>query len=163
MALEAGEVMHQVFATTRIWQLYNVDGKKEHALIRGQTIFGYTRWNDCMDHVKGLEHRGEEREHLLELCFAILNSTGWKDDPNDPTRTMQNMQLSTIAYVDHSLPKMENWPIYVSSLLSRMGRKFDLLVPLMAWYIIYDSIGLRSLMRTKRLFVLIPDGEQSGT
>jgi len=117
MALEAGEVMHQVFATTRIWQLYHIDQKMKHAMYTGERIFKYKRWHDCLDQVKGMSPRGfkmqDAREHLLELNFAILQSSGFVDNPDDQIRTMENMQLATICYVDECLPKMENWPIYV--------------------------------------------------
>jgi hypothetical protein len=114
MALEAGEVMHQVFATTRVWQLYNVDSKRQHAMYTGERIFGYKRWHDCLDQVKGLNpKKQDEREHLLELNFAILASSGFVDNPDDQVRTLENMQLATICYVDECLPKMENWAIYV--------------------------------------------------
>ena len=123
MALEAGEVMHQVFATTRVWQLFNVDKKPKHAMYTGERIFGYKRWHDCVDQVKGLRLKGTDffnagdwgvlREHLLELNFAILASSGFVDNPDDSVRTLENMQLATIVYIDECLPKMENWPIYV--------------------------------------------------
>jgi len=53
------------------------------------------------------------REKLMDLCFGVLESSGWEDNPEDSVRTMENMQLATLAYIDESLPKMENWPIYV--------------------------------------------------
>lgn len=49
----------------------------------------------------------------MDLCFGILDSAGWEDNPDDNVRTMENMQLATLAYIDASLPKMENWRIYV--------------------------------------------------
>jgi len=55
----------------------------------------------------------DERDQLLELCFAVLQTSGWKDDAKDQTRTMTNMELASICYVDEHLPKMDNWPIYV--------------------------------------------------
>lgn len=55
----------------------------------------------------------DERDQLLELCFGVLQTSGWKDDEKDSTRTMTNMELASIIYADEHLPKMENWPIYV--------------------------------------------------
>lgn len=54
-----------------------------------------------------------EYEHLTELCFAILATIDWKDDPNDKNRTMSNLQMTAIRYCDELLPKMDKWPIYV--------------------------------------------------
>ena len=111
MALEAGEMMHQVFAGVRIWQLWKKQGLEEHAHAVGRRIFKQ-RWNDiwksCVTHT-------DERESLMEMCFTILHSAGWKDDEKDNNRTMTNMELATIVYVDEHLPKMENWPIYVEN------------------------------------------------
>lgn len=55
----------------------------------------------------------DERDQLLELCFGVLGTSGWKDDERDQTRTLTNMELASITYADEHLPKMENWPIYV--------------------------------------------------
>src|SRR5215467_4369326 len=90
MALECGEVMHQVFAAVRIWQLSRVQKLDLHAQIVGQRIFSSKRWNAvwtrCMTQT-------DERDQLLELCFAVLQTSGWKDDAKDQTRTMTNMEL----------------------------------------------------------------------
>lgn len=51
----------------------------------------------------------------MELCFAVLGSANWQDDEKDSTRTMTNMELATICYIDELLPKMDNWPLYVEN------------------------------------------------
>lgn len=96
-----------------MWQLHHVDGLPKHAEVTGERIFGYKRWHDVLDGISAHKKGWDTYEQLLALCFGILESSGWEDDPQDSVRTMENMQLATIAYVDHSLPKMENWPIYV--------------------------------------------------
>ena len=78
MALEAGELMHQVFAAVRIWQLSRRQGFDAHAQVVGRRIFKAARWNACWNHC--LTHT-EERDQLLELCFRVLSSSGWKDAP----------------------------------------------------------------------------------
>src|SRR5262245_8078796 len=110
MALEAGETMHQVFATVRIWQLEHVQKLPKHALATAERIFGMERWQAAVKEAKGTDDR---REHLQSVCFAILHSSDWYDDPNDQIRTMNNMELATIHYIDERLEYMENWPIYV--------------------------------------------------
>src|SRR4249920_3740071 len=110
MALEAGELMHQVFAAVRIWQLAEIQKLPLHASHTGQRIFGVVRWGNVWDYA--MKHT-DPRDQLLELCFAVLRSSGWQDSESDSTRTMTNMELATIIYCDEQLPKMENWPIYV--------------------------------------------------
>lgn len=111
MALECGSTMHEVFAAVRLWQLCNIQGFPRHALYNGKRIFGELRWNMVWQHA--LRYTPNDRDQLMELCFAILRSSNWKDDEKDTTRTMTNMELATIVYVDERLPTMENWPIYV--------------------------------------------------
>jgi hypothetical protein len=115
MALEAGELMHHVFAAVRIWQLDTVQGLGAHAQAVGKRIFGAARWSQVWTHC--VSHT-DDRDQLLELCFAILHGSKWKDDDKDQTRTMTNMELATICYVDEHLPKMENWPIHVEDKLN---------------------------------------------
>lgn len=50
---------------------------------------------------------------MQELSFAILESSGWVDNDDDTTRTMANMQMATIHYIDERLASMDSWPIYV--------------------------------------------------
>jgi len=111
MALEAGETMHQVYAAVRIWQLANIQGLPQHAKVVANRIFGKERWEKCNTGLAA----GDDREILLQICFEVLHSSEWFDDPSDDVRTMANMELSAIKYVDERLPYMENWPIYVES------------------------------------------------
>jgi hypothetical protein len=110
MALECGSAMHEMFGAVRVWQLSEVQKLPDHAQYTGKRLFGAGRWNKCWKHC--MSHT-DQREQLLELCFAILSSGGWKDDDNDRTRTMTNMELATIVYVDERFYGFENWPIYV--------------------------------------------------
>src|SRR4249919_2240260 len=110
MALEAGELMHKVFAAVRLWQLDKVQKLPAHAAYNGGRIFGKgpwgKMWNRCVTHT-------DDRDSLMELCFAVLAGGGWKDLETDRTRTMTNMELSTIEYINERLEGMDNWPIYV--------------------------------------------------
>ncbi len=110
MALEAGELMHQVFAAVRIWQLDRVQNLPKHAAFAGERIFGYKRWVEAWEHAIC---QPDARDQLMELAFAILRSSGWQDSETDQTRTMTNMELASICYINEQLPKMDNWPIYV--------------------------------------------------
>lgn len=49
----------------------------------------------------------------MELAFEILHSSDWMDDDRDHNRTMANMEMAAIRYIQEFLPRMENWPIYV--------------------------------------------------
>lgn len=111
MALEAGEAMHQVFAAIRIWQLDKRQGLPKHALATATRIFGLSRWKSAIQEV---DTTLDDREQLQQLAFAILHGSGFYDDPGDNVRTLGNMELATIIYVDEQLSKMDNWPIWVA-------------------------------------------------
>jgi len=103
--------MHQVFAAVRTWQLHHVDELPGHAEVTGRRIFGPSRWEAVCHSSNCLKNAS--RDNLLELGFAILETSGFEDNPEDDTRTLGNMQHATIVYIDEALSKMENWPIYV--------------------------------------------------
>lgn len=111
MALEAGSAMHEVFAACRIWQLEHRQKLKKHASETATRIFTVTRWRDIL---KDVDTSLDTREQLLQLCFGVLHSSGFYDDPNDSVRTLGNMELATIVYVDEIIPKMDNWSIWVA-------------------------------------------------
>lgn len=109
--------MHEMFGAVRVWQLEFIQKLPEHAREVGKRLFGAQRWAKCRAMCDS--HRDgptDERESCMELCFAVLGSSGWKDDEKDRERTMTNMELSTIVYIDERLPRMENWPIYVEDI-----------------------------------------------
>lgn len=102
--------MHEVFAAVRVWQLMIRMKLPKHAQVVAYRLFGQKRWMDILRETDfGLDHR----EQLLQLCFAVLHSGIFYDDPSDDIRTISNMEMATIVYVDEQLPKMDNWPIWV--------------------------------------------------
>ncbi len=111
MALECGEKMHEMFAAVRIWQLDERQGLSRHAKATASRIFGLSRWKSMLSKV---DSDLDDRERLLQLAFAALHTSGYEDNPDDQVRTMSNMELSTIHYVDEQLGKMDQWPIWVA-------------------------------------------------
>jgi len=109
MALEAGELMHKVFAMCRIWQLWRKQGLKGHAEVTALRIFGREMWNEVLRRAKGQK----DHDELLAMCFAVLHLSGWEDDPKDVIRSMSNMEVATIDYVHERLNAMDQFPIWV--------------------------------------------------
>jgi hypothetical protein len=107
MALEAGHAMHDVFAADRLWQLAHIDRLPDHADYRGKTLFGNERWGQLRD---SLFVSTPERPEHLTFGIAVLESSGFYDDPKDNRRTLSNLTNTSIAYMDRSL---KEWPIYV--------------------------------------------------
>lgn len=59
------------------------------------------------------EEQKNPRESMMVLAFEMLHSGGWEDSPEDNIRTLANMEMASIVYIDEMLPKMPNFPIYV--------------------------------------------------
>jgi hypothetical protein len=121
MALEAGVTMHEVFGAVRIWQLEHVQGLRKHADAVAKRIFGMDRWRKCVKECTA----DDDRENLMQLAFAVLHTSDWIDNPDDSTRTMTNMELASIHYIDERMPYMENWPIYVEGDKVGIEQHFD--------------------------------------
>lgn len=114
LALEAGETMHQVFAGVRIWQLWKRQGLRDHAEVTAKRIFGGDRWDTIQQDLKLSEsHPDSEREQLQQMAFNVLHTSEWADDPRDATRTMTNMELASMVYIDERLKFMNNWTVWV--------------------------------------------------
>jgi hypothetical protein len=111
MALEAGEAMHQVFAAIRCWQLEHIQRLPKHALAAGERIFGRDKWRAIR---KEVDKSLGEREQLAQLAITTLHTSGYYDDPDDKTRTIANMELASMEYIDSLLPFMDSWPIWIS-------------------------------------------------
>lgn len=108
LALEAGSAMHEVFAALRLWQLGRVQGHLDHMMFHGARLFGETRFNACF------WPKSDPRDEALSLCFEILNSGEYYDDPGDGIRTMANMEETTIRYVDEQMTVMDRNSIWVA-------------------------------------------------
>lgn len=105
MALEAGTAMHEVFAFVRLATLCEqlTEQEKSSDFIRqvwdhhGTRLFGLER----------MEHLDKEVQHatdVMEVCkrgaIAILDTSGFYDDPRDKRRTLSNLEECSFAYIN---------------------------------------------------------------
>lgn len=84
---------------------------KRHAKATSDRIFGKERWKVMLERV---DWELPDREQLQQLAFAALHTSSFEDNPDDAVRTLSNMELSSIVYIDEQLPKMDSWPIWVA-------------------------------------------------
>lgn len=116
LALEAGHTMHEVFAMARIYQLQHIQKLPKHAKAVAQRIFNTdinpTRYTSILHED---DPRLPHRERLLNLAFATLHTSEWYDDPADRIRTMSNMEMAAIYYIDDKMSTWDRWPIWVSN------------------------------------------------
>lgn len=61
-----------------------------------------------------MNKRGDDTDQLKQLAINALHTSGFYDDPSDKTRTLANMELSALLYIDERMPFFENWPVWVA-------------------------------------------------
>lgn len=108
MALEAGGIMHDVFAACRLWQLLRLQNLPAHFEYHAIRLFGEDRFKAAWKPIPD-----SHRDELISFCFRILNSGDFYDDPEDGVRTMANMETTIIRYVDERMKTFAANPIWV--------------------------------------------------
>lgn len=140
MPLECGSAMHEVFAWVRLCTLEKQrhdasDG--EHGdyavadLIRhhGSRLFGRDRYFQILQEI-GPEPDYEQR--CKRGAIAVLETSGFYDDPTDKRRTLQNMIEASLAYIDKWRWSEKVWMRDEADPLSDVGIEipFDVVVAL---------------------------------
>ncbi|MCI0557503.1 MAG: hypothetical protein MN733_03330 [Nitrososphaera sp.] len=114
MALEYGAAAHEVFAAIYLWQVGFIQNLPEHMHYHATRIFkSPTRFAEAL---KTKDASPDQRDHLISLGFNILHSGSFFDDPWDTIRTVNNLEVGIIKYVDNVLPSMPDWPIWIADL-----------------------------------------------
>lgn len=112
MALEYGSAAHEVFAALYLWQVGYIQGLPEHMHHHAMRIFkSDVRFRDAL---KTKDDSPEPHDALVSLGFNILHTGTFYDDPWDNIRTVNNLEVGIIKYVENVLPSMENWPIWIA-------------------------------------------------
>lgn len=105
MALEAGSAMHEVFAYVRLatllQQLEEEDRDKGYTdklwTYHGTRLFG-------MERLAFIQTAIAEADDIIDVLkrgsIAVLDSSGFHDDPRDKRRTLSNLEECAYAYVN---------------------------------------------------------------
>lgn len=112
MALEFGAAAHEVFASLYLYQLGFIQSLPDHMHHHARRIF---KSDDRF--VRALvsnDQEADDRDRLISLGYNILHTSDFYNDPNDNIRTIENLEVGIIKYVDNVLPSMPRWPIWVS-------------------------------------------------
>ena len=102
MALEAGTAMHDVFAWIRLCTLGNqledrTDGFVDELLAyHGRRLFGEARYNQIRDEIRNAE---DLLDATKRGAIAVLDTSGFYDDPRDRRRTLSNLEECAYAYI----------------------------------------------------------------
>jgi hypothetical protein len=101
MALECGSAMHEVFAWIRLVTLYNQLRDDTYRQVEmhhhhGNRIYGSERWR----HIHSETANTDLTDMAKRGAIAVLDTSGYYDDPRDRRRTLSNMEECSLAYVD---------------------------------------------------------------
>lgn len=104
MALECGHAMHEVFSWVRLCtlsrqltELHGADHAYHAFMYHGDRLFGYGRLLAILSVV---EKESDAVAYAKAGAIAVLNSSGYYDDPRDKRRTLTNMEESALVYID---------------------------------------------------------------
>ena len=102
MALEAGSAMHECFSYVRLVSLmHKYDGLPEYQdklwTYHGSRLFG-------KDRLEYITHVTSDATDVMDVAksgsLAVLETSGFFDDPRDKRRTLSNLEESIYAYVN---------------------------------------------------------------
>lgn len=113
LALEAGTVMHEVFAWVRLCTLLKQPPHGQTLFTyHGKRLFGEDRFVTITDEAWQDDEVGDV-PRLDQLArrgaIAVLESSVYYDDPRDRRRTLSNMEECALAYIDRWDWKNKIW------------------------------------------------------
>jgi hypothetical protein len=108
MPLECGTVMHEMFSWVRLCilskqlrELAQTNGGFDHSMAafmhHGLRLFGQKRFSDIISQAIGIHNH---IDHCKTGAIAVLETSGYYDDPSDKRRTLTNMIECALAYID---------------------------------------------------------------
>lgn len=103
LALECGHAMHEVFSWVRLCTLHrqmyanNQFTAFTAVMHHGQRLFGLGRLTNILAEAK---FDSESAMDVKNGAIAVLNTSGYYDDPRDKRRTLTNMEESALVYID---------------------------------------------------------------
>jgi len=114
MALEYGSAAHEVFAAIYLWQVGYIQNLPDHMFFHANRI--YRDPDRFRKALKTTDAAPDDRDRLISLGYNILHSGDFYDDPYDNIRTIANLELGIVHYVEHVLNDLKRWPIYIADL-----------------------------------------------
>jgi hypothetical protein len=136
MPLECGTVMHEMFSWVRLCILHKQLGPINGILAfdyHGQRLFGTKRFEEISGQASGVD---SIIDHCKAGAIAVLETSGYYDDPSDKRRTLTNMIECALAYIDKVRWEDHVWMRDVNDPCGDVGIEipFDIVVTLqMRW------------------------------
>lgn len=100
MALECGSAMHEMFAWVRLCTLkrqLQPPADYRAYYYHGERLFGPKRFIEINEQCPKLV---DHVDHCKAGAIAVLETSGYYDDPSDKRRTLTNMIECALAYID---------------------------------------------------------------
>lgn len=114
MALEAGSVMHDVFAGFNLLQIGAAQNSPDHMRHHAKSLYGFDRYNAC-NFEKALEkYKANPGRAMDSLAVDLIATSEFYDDENDKNRTVANLEHAAFELSGFYLSNLAKFPIYVS-------------------------------------------------
>jgi hypothetical protein len=98
--LDAGHAAHEVFAAVRLldaWTSGTIDARLFE--MHGVRLLGRERFQHACD-MFILNKDEDDRSKQLAFCLDVFATSGYEDDPDDRRRTVANIEMALIKYID---------------------------------------------------------------
>lgn len=118
MALEAGSLMHDVFAGLNLLHIGIARGLIDHMHFHGSLLFGNERWKFIWTEAtkKDANLTLESKNAFERFVFTIIGTSDFYDDPNDRNRTVANLEHCSLELLQYWMMALVQFPIYVEDI-----------------------------------------------
>jgi hypothetical protein len=115
MALEAGSLMHDVFAGLNLLHIGIYRGFMDHMHFHGSILFGKSRWEFIWSDAtkKDINPTMDSKNAFERLVFSIIATSDFYDDPNDRNRTVANIEHCALELLQYWMMCLSPFPIYI--------------------------------------------------
>ena len=116
MALEAGSLMHDVFSVLNLLQVGIKQKYVAHMHHHGAELFPDDRWDNMWNSAKFDPKKtlNQQVQAIEKICFACIATSDFYDDPDDKNRTISNIELCTLALIEHFLSALQDFDIQIT-------------------------------------------------
>lgn len=115
MALEAGSLMHDVFACLNLLHVGIHRSLPEHMHYHGRLLFGPQRWEFIWNEATKKDNNPtiDSKNVFERMIYACIASSEFYDDPNDKNRTLANLEHCALELLQYWMMCLVELPIYI--------------------------------------------------
>ena len=113
LALEAGSLMHEIFAVFNLHQIATEQKLVDHAVYHGEQLFPQGRFV-AFEFKQYLNSDIPSQRQLEKLVYKVIGTSDYYDDPNDKNRTLANLEHCGVQLAEYYLMNHSAFPIWIS-------------------------------------------------